>query len=114
MSYTAIDRKRVRAVRQQISDRVLAAAPVVWRIAKSAAAIAGATALAAAGGAMAIFGFIEARKPDEVLLRAAIKAVAPPSANDERDLFLGILIVGVTLAIIGVGAIGNWWKTPTK
>jgi hypothetical protein len=114
MSYAAIDRERVRAVRQQISTSLRSAAPVAWRITKSAASFCAATALAAAGGAMAIFGFIEARQSDEVLVRAAIKAVAPPSANDARDLFLALLVVGVTLAILGVGAVCSLVENPTK
>jgi hypothetical protein len=104
--------------RQKIAARMRAAGPVVWRITKSAANLCGAMALAAAGGAMAIFALIQARQPDEVLLRAAIKAAARPaallSANTERDVFLGLLILGVVVAVVGVEAVRNWCKTLAK
>jgi hypothetical protein len=94
-----------------------AAPPVLWRFTKSAAKLCGATALMGAGGGVAIFAFVQARQPDAVLLSAAIEAarpVAPPSANDERDLFLGLLIFGVVLAVVGVGAVRSWCKTLLK
>src|SRR4051812_2865866 len=117
MSYASIDSERMRAVREKISTGLRAAVPVVWRITKSAAALSLATALAATGGAITIFAFIQARQPDEGLLRAAIKAVRPvepPSANDERDVFLVLLIMGVALAVIGFEAVSKWWKTTIK
>lgn len=104
--------------RVKILSHARAAGPVAWRVTKSAANLCGATALAAAGGAMAIFALIQARQPDEVLLRAAIEAAARPatplSANTERDVFLGLLILGVVVAVVGVEAVRNWCKTPAK
>jgi hypothetical protein len=103
---------KVRMVTASFVDTKLrAAVPVAWRFTKSAACLCGATALAAAGGAMAVFGFMHARLPDEVLLRAAIKAAHLPSANDERDLFLSMLIAGVVFGVIGAGAVCDWWDT---
>jgi hypothetical protein len=80
---------------------------------KSGASLLGGVALAAAGTAVGIAAAIEAKKPDSVLVQAAVQAHQihpPPTASDERDFLFGMLAVGVLLLIAGLHAIREWWR----
>jgi hypothetical protein len=86
-------------------------AQMIGKKTKSALSLLGAVGLAATGLALGIGAAVQARKPDWVLVQAAMQAHEVhrvPTASDERDFLFGMLAVGVVLLIAGLGAIQEW------
>lgn len=82
---------------------------------KSALTLLGALGLATAGAVLGICAAIQARKPDWVLVQAAMQvqeAHRMPTASDERDFLFAMLGFGVLLLIGGLHAIREWWRPP--
>jgi hypothetical protein len=104
MSFTAIDRERVRSA----SFATLAAL-------KSAASLLGAVTATAVGGVVAVVAGMQIRRPDAVLLqnafdRAALQAPLPTTVLDEKDFYLAVMALGAVILIGGLFSIQNWWR----
>jgi hypothetical protein len=88
-------------------------ARIIGTKSKSTLSLLGAVGLAVTGLALGIGVAIEARKPDGVLVQAAMQtheAHHAPTASDERDFLFGMLAFGVVLLIAGLHAIREWWR----
>ena len=101
MSFTAIDRERVRGA-------WLASVNVL----NSAANLLGAAAVAGVGGLMISISVSMVRRPDAALLQQAMEKAAhsPPSPLEERDIYLGFMLAGAVILIMGLRAIEKWWR----
>jgi hypothetical protein len=93
--------------------RTQRAAQLAVKVAKSAFDLISRLGLIVLGGGSFVFGWTEALLSDsELLKRASEEATrrAPPSAADERTLYLVVLAVGVFLLTLGVKGVIEWWN----
>ena len=83
-----------------------AVAPVMRCKIVSTFSLLGAVGMACAGAVIGILAAIWARQPDSVLLESAMKSAhegsPPPSVCDERDFYLTMLGIGITVLILAL------------
>jgi hypothetical protein len=98
-----------------LTVRAKAAIEVARNVVRSGLRLCGALGATAVGAAIAAGAVSIVREPDTSLLQQAAERasrMASPSPADERDLALGMMVIGLVIVGAGLRAIERWFRAP--